>query len=94
MLAPANPVGTLVTQANAANVQTVLVAGRQLKRDGRLLDVDFPRVGTLLEKSRDEVLARTLADGPILPEGRPSLDDFVPALLPNLNLPSPAPQPS
>ncbi len=43
MIAPANPVGAVVAQANASNVRTVLVAGRVVKRDGALVDVDVPR---------------------------------------------------
>ena len=40
----------VVQQANASNVQTVLVAGRPVKRDGRLLDVDLGRVAAMLER--------------------------------------------
>ncbi len=69
----------------------MLVGGRALKREGRLLRVDFARMAQLIEEPRDGLLARTLADGPILPDQRPSLEDFAPALLPNLNVPAPAP---
>jgi cytosine/adenosine deaminase-related metal-dependent hydrolase len=85
MIAPANPVGAVVTQANASNVQTVLVAGRAVKRDGRLLDVDLSRARQLIEESCEGILSRTLADGPILPDPRPSFRDLA-ALMPNLNL--------
>ncbi len=87
MLGVANPVGAIVQQANASNVQTVLVAGSPVKRGGRLLDVDFSRVARMLDESREGVLARTLADGPILPDTKPSFDDLAAVLLPNLNLP-------
>ena len=40
--------------------------------------------------SRDAILVRTLADGPILPDPMPSFDDLAVALLPNLNVSSPA----
>jgi cytosine/adenosine deaminase-related metal-dependent hydrolase len=86
MLGLANPVGAVVQQANASNVQTVLVAGSPVKRHGRLLDVDFPTIAQMLDESREGVLARTLADGPILPEEKPSFDDLAAVLLPNLNL--------
>ena len=87
MLGVANPVGAVVQQANASNVQTVLVAGRPVKRDGRLLDIDFSRIARMLDESREGVLARTLADGPILPDPKPSFDDLASVLLPNLNVP-------
>jgi cytosine/adenosine deaminase-related metal-dependent hydrolase len=90
MLGVANPVGAVVTQANASNVQTVLVAGKVVKRDGRLVGLDIPRVQRLVEESSEGILARTLADGPILPEGGPSFDDIALATLPNLNVAIPA----
>jgi 5-methylthioadenosine/S-adenosylhomocysteine deaminase len=89
MLGLAEPVASVVQQANPANVQAVLVAGRPVKLDGRLLDVDFARVRDMLDSSREAVLARTLADGPLLPEVKPSFDDLALGLLPNLNVPAP-----
>ena len=86
MLGLADPVGAVVQQADPSNVQAVLVAGRPVKRDGRLLDVDLARVSQMLERSRDGVLERTLADGPILPEAKPSFDDLAAGLLPNLSV--------
>nr|MCU0258585.1 hypothetical protein [Solirubrobacteraceae bacterium] len=59
------------------------------KRDGRLLGVDVPALRRELEASRDGVLERTLADGPILPDPRPSFDDLAVALLPNLDVGTP-----
>jgi cytosine/adenosine deaminase-related metal-dependent hydrolase len=87
MLGLAEPVGAVVQQADPSNVQAVLVAGRPVKRDGRLLDVDLASVSRMLERSRDGVLERTLAAGPILPEAKPSFNDLAAGLLPNLNLP-------
>jgi cytosine/adenosine deaminase-related metal-dependent hydrolase len=84
MIAPANPVGAVVTQANASNVQTVLVAGRVVKRDGTLVDADFARARRLIDESCGAILSRTLADGPILPEPRPTFRDLAAALVPNL----------
>jgi hypothetical protein len=77
----------VVQQADPSNVQAVLVAGKPVKRDGRLLDIDLERVARMLEQSRDGVLQRTLADGPILPEAKLSFDDLAAGLLPNLALP-------
>jgi cytosine/adenosine deaminase-related metal-dependent hydrolase len=87
MLGLANPVGAVVQQANASNVQTVLVAGTPVKRDGMLVGIDVPGIARMLDDSRERVLARVLADGPILPEQKPSFDDLAAALLPNLSLP-------
>jgi cytosine/adenosine deaminase-related metal-dependent hydrolase len=82
MLAPANPVGAVVTQANASNVQAVFVAGKAVKRDGRLEGVDFSSARTLIEESCEGILSRTLADGPILPDPRPTFRDLA-AVLPD-----------
>ena len=90
MLGLANPVGAVVQQANASNVRTVLLDGVPVKRDGRLLGVDEPRIAAMLDASREGVLARTLADGPILPEQKPTFDDLAQALLPNLNVELPS----
>lgn len=50
-----NPVGTIVTAAHPGLVDTVLVAGRAVKRDGQLVGVDLPALGTRLLESRDQV---------------------------------------
>ena len=45
-----DPVSNVVLQADTSNVDTVIVAGRFLKRDGRLLAGD-------LRSARDEIAA-------------------------------------
>jgi cytosine/adenosine deaminase-related metal-dependent hydrolase len=90
MLGLAEPVGAVVQQANASNVQTVLVAGGVVKRDGRLVGVDLDRIAAMLDRSREGVLERTLAAGPLLPEAKLSFDDLAAALLPNFNVLGPA----
>ncbi|GAA3084952.1 cytosine/adenosine deaminase-related metal-dependent hydrolase [Kribbella aluminosa] len=50
-----NPVGTIVTAAHPGLVDTVLVAGRVVKRAGQLLGVDLPALRTRLLESRDHV---------------------------------------
>jgi cytosine/adenosine deaminase-related metal-dependent hydrolase len=56
-LAPVvDPVKTVVSQANAADVDTVLVAGNPVKRDGALLKVDLPPILDRLAASRDYML--------------------------------------
>lgn len=52
-----DPAGAMVVQANASNVRDVLVAGRVVKRDGTLVDVDMARVRRIAEESRDRLLA-------------------------------------
>jgi cytosine/adenosine deaminase-related metal-dependent hydrolase len=50
-----DPLGAVVSQAGIANVDTVLVAGEVVKRDGRLLHASLPRVRALAEASRDRL---------------------------------------
>jgi 5-methylthioadenosine/S-adenosylhomocysteine deaminase len=61
------PVGSVVVQANASNVDTVLVAGRIVKRGGVLVDVDMQGVRRLADESRERVFAAVAAKGPVLP---------------------------
>jgi cytosine/adenosine deaminase-related metal-dependent hydrolase len=69
-LAPVNdPVNTIVVQASAADVDSVFVAGKPVKRGGQLLNVDLPRVLRQLEASRDHLLvAMREVDIPALEE--------------------------
>jgi hypothetical protein len=59
----ADPVGCLVAQANAANVQHVLVAGRFRKRDGELVDADLDQAIALAESACERVLGAVKAGG-------------------------------
>jgi 5-methylthioadenosine/S-adenosylhomocysteine deaminase len=52
-----DPVGTVVTAGHPGLVDTVLVAGRVVKRDGRLLGVDLPALQARLLASRDRIAA-------------------------------------
>ena len=56
-----NPVGAFVYNAHPGLVETILVDGRVVKRDGKLVDVDQARVRRLAVESRDDILRR--ADG-------------------------------
>ncbi|TCC28112.1 amidohydrolase family protein [Kribbella speibonae] len=60
-----NPVGTIVTAAHPGLVDTVLVAGHVVKRDGQLVGIDLPALKTHLLQSRDHVAraARFPVDG-------------------------------
>jgi 5-methylthioadenosine/S-adenosylhomocysteine deaminase len=52
-----NPPGTIVAAGHPGLVDTVLVAGRVVKRGGRLLNVDLPRLRSRLVESRDRIAA-------------------------------------
>jgi hypothetical protein len=47
-----------VLYANASDVDSVFVAGRAIKRGGRLLHADVARVRDELARSRDRIVAR------------------------------------
>ncbi|MFG2043733.1 amidohydrolase family protein [Dactylosporangium sp. NPDC048998] len=51
------PAGTIVAAGHPGLVDTVLVAGRVVKRDGRLVDVDLPALQTRLVESRNRIAA-------------------------------------
>jgi cytosine/adenosine deaminase-related metal-dependent hydrolase len=79
----ADPVGSIVFQANPGDVRHVLVEGTAVKRDGELVGVDSARVRALAEESRERVLSSVLAHGPLLPDPIPDfaaqLDAFAKA---------------
>jgi 5-methylthioadenosine/S-adenosylhomocysteine deaminase len=52
-----DPAGTIVTAGHPGLVDTVLVAGRVVKRDGALVGVDLPALRTRLRESRDRIAA-------------------------------------
>ncbi len=54
-----DPVSTVVLQADTRNVDTVLVAGEALKRDGRLVGADLPRARDLASASLEYLLGHT-----------------------------------
>ncbi len=61
-MAPVNdPVAALVFYANAADVDTVMVAGQLRKQNGRLVEVEWPKLRCDLEDSRDRILRRFAA---------------------------------
>jgi len=59
-----DPVGTIVVFADTSNVDSVFVAGRAVKRNGQLLDVELNRVFEKLDESRNHILSR----GGLLPD--------------------------
>ena len=72
-----DPVGSVVVQANASNVDTVLVAGRVVKREGRLMDADLSRARRLIEESRERVFAAVAAKGPLLPAAQEGFTEAI-----------------
>jgi cytosine/adenosine deaminase-related metal-dependent hydrolase len=78
MVPMADPVGCLVAQANPANVQHVLVAGRFVKRDGELVGLDLDSAIDLAQMACERVLATITSDGrPLLP---PTPEGFADAI--------------
>ncbi|HKI92999.1 MAG TPA: amidohydrolase family protein [Gaiellaceae bacterium] len=53
-----NPIGAFVYNAHPGLVDTVLVNGKVVKRNGELLDADAARVRRLAVESRDDILRR------------------------------------
>ncbi len=52
-----DPIGAVVVGADTSNVDSVFIAGRALKRNGQLLNVDVDRVRKQAIESRDYVVA-------------------------------------
>jgi cytosine/adenosine deaminase-related metal-dependent hydrolase len=78
MVPMADPVGCLIAQANPSNVQHVLIAGRMLKRDGQLLELDLDRAIGLAQTACDRVLGAVTASGqPLLPPAPEGFSDLI-----------------
>jgi hypothetical protein len=65
-----DPVGTVVMQANAGNVGTVIVGGNVVKRDGAMVGVDPAMVRDQVESSQGYVRGWADEHGGILPQPR------------------------
>jgi hypothetical protein len=52
-----DPVGSIVMQGGVAVVDTVLIAGRAMKRHGKLLQPDLTDLKDALRRSGDRILA-------------------------------------
>jgi 5-methylthioadenosine/S-adenosylhomocysteine deaminase len=59
-----DPIGTIVVFADTSNVDSVFVAGRAVKRNGRLVDVDLTKTFQQLDESRNHILG----GGGLLPD--------------------------
>lgn len=62
-----DPVAWLVLHAGPADVDTVLVGGRVVKRGGVLTSADVPALRRLVEDTRDRVVAELAPRGGLLP---------------------------
>ncbi|MGD2100990.1 MAG: amidohydrolase family protein [Acidimicrobiia bacterium] len=63
-----DPAGAVISQANSGCVDTVLVDGKVVKRDGRLVHVDAEAAVSKLEKSHDYLYAEMNANGGFIPQ--------------------------
>lgn len=53
-----NAYGAVVTNMDTANVDTVFIGGRMMKRNGQLVGIDWKRITREAEKSRDWLVAQ------------------------------------
>jgi len=59
-IVPVNdPIGAVVWGMDTSNIDSVFVAGKALKRNGQLVNVDLDRARKLAVESRDYVVARS-----------------------------------
>jgi cytosine/adenosine deaminase-related metal-dependent hydrolase len=54
-----DPVTAVVSGMDTGNVDTVIIAGRVMKRDGRLEHVDWGAVKRAVDESRDHVIEKS-----------------------------------
>jgi cytosine/adenosine deaminase-related metal-dependent hydrolase len=54
-----DPATAVVAGMDTSNVDTVLIAGRVMKQDGKLLHVDWPAVRRMVGESRDYVVEKS-----------------------------------
>ncbi len=63
-----DPAGAIIAQAHAGCVDTVLVAGRVVKRGGTLVHVDLPAALAKLEASHDYLYGEMSGNGGFIPQ--------------------------
>ncbi len=73
-------VGSVVVQANVHDINTVLVAGRVVKRNGTLIGVDLEHAWHMASASQQAIFERVLAKGPLLPDEPPGYMEGLQAL--------------
>jgi 5-methylthioadenosine/S-adenosylhomocysteine deaminase len=50
--------GAIVTSMNPGNVDTVLIAGKVMKRNGQMVGVDYEKIAKLVDASRDYTMSK------------------------------------
>ena len=73
-----NGPGAVVTLMNSSNVRHVIIAGKVMKWQGRLVNVNWNRLRRQIENSRDRVLAR-IKSVPIPVDGLHSAPGYTPS---------------
>jgi len=58
-----DPTGSVVLCANVGDVDTVMIAGKLMKRNGKLVGVDWPKIAGKLTASRDRIIEQGNAKG-------------------------------
>lgn len=71
-----NPLGSAIFQATPNDVWHVYVAGRAVKRDGRLVGVDLPALFAQAQESSDAILAKVHQEHPVLPPPVDGTSDY------------------
>ncbi|MFY1951540.1 amidohydrolase family protein [Achromobacter xylosoxidans] len=67
-LAPLNDMmGAVVLQSNVSNIETVLINGKVVKRDGKLVGINFAEAYRIAAQSRDRIMEAAQRRGPLLP---------------------------
>jgi cytosine/adenosine deaminase-related metal-dependent hydrolase len=67
-----DPIGAVVWGMDTSNVDSVFIAGRPIKRNGKLLNVDMNRLHRLVTESRDYVVAQSGFKLPDISARRPA----------------------
>ena len=52
-----NAIGAVVTSMGPQNVDTVLIAGKVMKRNGQMVGVDYDKIAKLVDASRDHTMS-------------------------------------
>jgi cytosine/adenosine deaminase-related metal-dependent hydrolase len=63
-----DPTGMIISHTNSGNVDTVMIAGRILKQNGRLVHVDPRAAVATLDNSREHLMREANAAGGFIPE--------------------------
>lgn len=80
-----DPTATLLFQTRPAEIHTVLVGGRVVKRGGQLVDVDLATLASRADRSAAQIVERAVDRVGLLPPPNPGgFDEFVALAIENL----------